>query len=330
MNRLISRRYISNFILFILSVGMVILLGELLLRTIWYQPLYAFEKGAFAPSEDYGYFLTPNMTSVYGQPEYSYILKANSYGFRGKEPNFNADFRVLILGDSVGMGQGVKEEDGLCSLSQAYFDGQGIDVDIFNTSVTGYTIVNELGVLRKWIYLYEPHLVVFLMHWNDINDQKSLFVKNGYIVDDFEKKFILVRAWLNRNSRLYCLVKRAYYTLILMSCEKEHIKAKEDDMLSAVKLIDAMNRICNGSKTRFITVLTPSMYIHPPSKDLFFDLLKENSITAIDWSYKMPEQNMDEFFYIIDNHPNAKGHALLSDYLNSLIYREMENFIEKG
>ena len=122
------------FIIVIILGGLMIgsIICEGLLRIFYPQKLYSFEQNLFFESEDFGYCLTPNIEKVHSQPEYSYIIKSNSFGFRGKEPNFEANYRVLVLGDSYGMGQGVPEERNLCDLSQKYLDEHHVDIDIFN------------------------------------------------------------------------------------------------------------------------------------------------------------------------------------------------------
>ncbi|MBN1871337.1 MAG: hypothetical protein JW800_02075 [Candidatus Omnitrophica bacterium] len=318
------RKYIFYSVLLIASVIIAILMGELFLAKISPQPLYTFEKGIFINVEDCGYTLAPNITSLQVQPEYRYHIKTNSYGFRGREPQFNADFRVLVLGDSFGMGQGVEGEETFSSVSQSYFDSQQSGVDIFNASVSGYSIVNELGVLTRWIGEYKPNVVALFVNEYDLGERKSIVVQEGYLVEEAGEELpFKFRTWLNRHSRIYCLVKRVYYTKNKSwMTAGEHEKLEEEDILYTAQEIGKMNQICRDRGTSFIVIFSPSMWLHPAMK-LLEQKLRNDLVYVLDWASLIPKDRTGELFYVLDGHLNAKGNRYVSDYFTALVQAEM-------
>ena len=243
-----------------LSILFSILVSEMVLRIFFPQPLYSFEKNLFMDSPEFGYCLTPNVEKMHRQPEYSYIIQSNSYGFRGKEPNFKADYRVLVLGDSFGMGQGVGAGKNLCELSQQYLNSKQLNFDIFNTSISGYAGVNQVQVLHKFIEAYNPGLVILLFYWNDIGVENSLNVQNGYLVLNAGNKITApLREWLNTHSHFYCLIKRFYYAYLKnsQSASDRSDSFSDAGIAEALSHIIKMKEICDHHGSSFVVILPP-------------------------------------------------------------------------
>lgn len=317
------------FLLLIVSVIFSLLLAELILRVFTLQPLYTFKKGIFTQSEEYGYCLSPFANGLHVQPSYTYTIKVNSWGFRGKEPNFNAGYRVLIVGDSYAAGQGVDEEKGLCEIASKHFLDRGQDIGIFNTSVFGYCLLNEIRVLRKFIPLYKPDLVIYLMYSNDFLDRKSMQVKDGYLVYESPGP---VRAWLNTNSYLYCLIKRIFYKLKYYKGFSNIPKPavfSQQDLDFTFGYLREMNRLCAQHGVRFIVVPLPDIEMidnqaYIETRKYVFRLLQKDSICFDDWYPGIPRDRVKDLFYEYDLHWTEAGHAYFSDFLIRLIAGEKE------
>jgi hypothetical protein len=331
---------VNRVLLVLAGVALGLLAAELTVRCFYPQVLYAFEQGLFMSSADYGYCLTPNVVKRHAQPEYAYTIRSNSLGFRGREPDFSAQTRILVLGDSYGMGQGVGEGKNLCELSQSYFDGQKKNIDIFNTALPGYAGVNQVGVLRKYAADYRPHLVVLLLCWNDIGVTRSLAVQDGYLViDDDHGRISWFRHWINTHSHLYCLVKNVFY-----SCRGETPGARdaspradgaeslareahdEDpydvDIQVAVDHIGEMKRICDRHGATLAVVMLPIFdenQAEARGRLRLLDRLTKEGIGNRDWSELLTDAERSQFFYRYDGHFTEKGHAHFSRYLIRLI-----------
>jgi len=315
-------------LLMTVSVAVAMLMAEMFLVIFYPQNLYAFEKGLFKESDEFYYTLAPNGEKTHAQPEYTYTIKSNSYGFRGKEPNHKAAKRILILGDSFGMGQGVKENSHLSALSQDYFKNRGIDLDIFNTSLSGYAGLNQVRILKSFLPDYKPSAVILLFYWNDIGMSRSLYVQNGYLVLNKSPQFSAkLREWLNNNSQLYCLIKKVYY---LQKVKKPGARGvggayTQNDIDTALEYIKEMKRLCDSIRAEFTVVLLPLEGIYEgsadfrTSKNYLIDQLKKHSIHHKDWVSVLPEEGRSSLIYKVDHHWTDKGHAYFSQYLNQLI-----------
>ena len=300
-----------------------LLLAEGLIRLFYPQNLYSFEKDLFVKSDDYGYSLTPNVEKKHSHPEYSYTIKSNSFGFRGREPDFNADYRTLILGDSIGMGQGVGEGKNLVDLAQEYLNKQKYNIDIFNTSIAGYFGFNELNILRKFIDTYKPNSAVLLFLWNDIGMYESLAVRNGYLVLNDRVKMGFIREWLNKYSQLFCFIKKFYYLNIKKNGNiKDTSKGfNEADMNIALNYITEMKKLCDQHNVFFSVLLLPNnmksedsgTFIN--SKAMLMRKLQDNSVKYVDWAGFLPEDNRDKLVFEFDKHWTEYGHKYFSGLL---------------
>jgi len=328
---------VANILLVILGTIFAIFLAELVLRVMHIQPLYSFEKGLFMNSKDYYYCLTPFVEKIYSQPEYSYKIKANSYGFIGREPNFNAKYRILILGDSVGMGLGVEENETSSTLSQNYFNEKGMDVDIFNTSIPGYSGINELAVLKKFIKDYKPSLVILLFCRNDFGVDHSLYVQDGYLVLRAENNLVMFfREWLNNNFYLFCLIKRFFYSIQDKLYYERKVFFKKTDTIGrltredvkvTVSYILEMKQICDTNNATFVTFLTPDKYGIDSSLSLikkdFTNELERHSVLFRDATAILSSKDATDLFFKFDPHLNQKGNLYFSKFLNKVILEAM-------
>lgn len=324
-----KRGVIFTIILVLGGLNIGIIICEILLRIFYPQQLYSFEQHLFVESDDYEYCLTPNIEKLHTQPEYSYTIRSNSFGFRGKEPNFKANYRVLVLGDSVGMGQGVPEGINLCELSQRYFNKHHVDTDIFNTSISGYSGVNEILVLKKFLKTYRPNLVVLLFNWNDIGVTESLFVKNGFLVLSYGNKYTApLREWMNNHSHFYCLIKKFYYLRIKEAPDKlGSRKLPDEEIRLSFNNIDAMKGFCDSYTAEFVVVLLPlhGIYEGTPKfrerKQILSDMLHGALINYVDWATVLPKENKNKLVFNFDHHWNERGHVYFSKFLTNLIIK---------
>ncbi|MCX5829575.1 MAG: hypothetical protein NTV58_16510 [Deltaproteobacteria bacterium] len=317
-----------TFIIILLSCLISVLAAELFLRFFLPQPLYSFEKGLFMSSPDYGYALTPNVEKYHRQPDYNYTIKSNSKGFRGREPGINADTRILVLGDSYGMGQGVSEGKSICDLAHQHFKGSVKSLDIFNTSISGYAGINEIGVLKRQLKDYKPHIVILLFFWNDLGVTESLRVQNGYLVVNYgNSQTAPLREWLNNNSHFYALLKRSWYAF-------KSPKAKtadpdpaipQSDIDVALDYIIRMKGICDQQNTVFVTILLPvdGVYAGSPAmqacRETMIKELKKNAVLYRDWTLIVPQEGKKQYIFGHDQHWNELGNAYFSRYLIQVI-----------
>lgn len=317
---------IYKFLVLLVSCLISALVAEFSLRFFYPQPLYSFEKGLFMSSPDYGYALTPNVTKTHSQPDYSYTIKSNSKGFRGREPDYTANTRILVLGDSYGMGQGVSEGKSMCDLTHQHFKASGKPLDIFNTSVSGYAGINELGVLKRQLIDYKPHMVILLFFWNDLGVTESLSAQNGYLVVNFgNPQTAPLREWLNNNSHFYALLKRSWYAFKSPKAKTADPVVPQSDIDVALDYIFRMKELCDQRNTSFVTILLPvdGIYAGSPAmqacRETMIKELKKNAVPYRDWTLVVPQEGKAQYIFRHDQHWNERGNSYFSQYLIQVI-----------
>jgi hypothetical protein len=109
-------------------------------------------------------------------PQFFVRYRFNSLGFRGPDyaiPAPQGTFRIVILGDSFTLGQGVHEEDTFAAQLESRLNaaamtrGQHIRFEVINTGVTGYSTEQERISYERFSSAYMPHIVLVSMVYND-------------------------------------------------------------------------------------------------------------------------------------------------------------------
>ncbi|MCA9298519.1 MAG: SGNH/GDSL hydrolase family protein, partial [Phycisphaerales bacterium] len=117
----------------------------------------------------------PGETYVHRSAEYRVEIRTNSKGVRADVeyaiPKPDGVFRVIVLGDSFGMGYGSNiEESSLRVLETTLADALGRPVEVINLSVSGHGNAEELLMLRHEGLAYEPDAVVVMYTTTDPDD----------------------------------------------------------------------------------------------------------------------------------------------------------------
>jgi hypothetical protein len=116
----------------------------------------------------------PNCSYWHVTPDYRINIRTNSKGIRAdseipyeKPPGLK---RIVVLGDSFGMGYGVDIQDTFTSQMQKALEKNGIRCEVVNLSVSGHGNAEELITLREEGFRYEPDLVLLAWHGSDLDD----------------------------------------------------------------------------------------------------------------------------------------------------------------
>ena len=101
----------------------------------------------------------------------------NAHGFRGADYNYGKEkgvFRIVIIGDSVALGQGVKIRDTFGKVLERNLNrltkGKEERVEVIVLAQTGYSTSQELFLLEHEAFRYSPDLIVWTYVLNDPAD----------------------------------------------------------------------------------------------------------------------------------------------------------------
>jgi hypothetical protein len=196
--------------------------GEMFLRVFAPQPLMPRSVTA----TDFGIRInTPNDEYWQKSREVSVRIHINSQGIRADEdipltkpPGVQ---RIVILGDSYGLGYEVNLEDAFTTRMADRLNAAGRRVQIVNLSVSGFGNAEELLMLQHRGFAFDPDLVLLAWHPTDLGDNvdSHLFaLKDGQLVRDHPAYLPGVRTrrrleaipgyrWMERNSQLYTFLR---------------------------------------------------------------------------------------------------------------------------
>jgi hypothetical protein len=131
----------------------------------------------------------PNATYWHVSPHYRIQMRTNSKGIRAdREIPYEKPAgikRILLLGDSFGMGYEVDLKDTFLRQMEVNLNQMGIPCETINLSVSGFGNAEELILLREEGLKYSPDLVVLAWHSTDYDDnvRSGLFaLKDGKLV----------------------------------------------------------------------------------------------------------------------------------------------------
>ncbi|MHA7838407.1 MAG: SGNH/GDSL hydrolase family protein, partial [bacterium] len=136
---------------------------------------YGYPSDLFVDHTTRGYAYAPGFKGFFPNEPFSDIpISINSHGFRDIEfQNSSHSLNVLVLGDSITFGAGVKA-------SQRYTDRlremvcSGSGCEIMNLGVNGYQIQNYHVVLREEIGRLKPTIVILGFCMNDLQPAASI------------------------------------------------------------------------------------------------------------------------------------------------------------
>ncbi|MFN0074201.1 MAG: SGNH/GDSL hydrolase family protein [Chloroflexota bacterium] len=186
--------------------------GEVALRIIGLGHPYYSAPEAYVPkpAPDWLFALKPGFQ---GRSEGTWVT-VNSQGLReadySSRPAPNV-VRLLMLGDSVTFGPGVKPEETFTKVLERRlkYDDPSTVYEVLNAGVVGYNTIQEHTLFREVGSHYQPTVVVLTFLVNDLLDTFSIF-DHQY---EPGGRFAPIKLWLRRESHLYRLSQNAYWQL---------------------------------------------------------------------------------------------------------------------
>ena len=180
-------RWLTRTIKIVFCVAWTVVAAEFYLRIFIPVPILPryIQASSFGIREN-----IPNRTYTHVTPEYVVELRTSSQGFRDDRefsPVTPPDTaRIIVLGDSFAIGFGVNYEDSVPALLEANLtEALNRPIEVINMGVSGFGTAEELIMLEKLGWQYNPDIVIVYWHATDPVDniRSNLFkLKDGKIV----------------------------------------------------------------------------------------------------------------------------------------------------
>jgi len=118
--------------------------------------------------------------------------------------------RVVFLGDSVTLGDGIKPEQAYPQQLQARFDDEGRPVEVFNVGLLGWSTRQERIAYQRIVRRYRPDDVVLAVCLNDIPELQNNLTRPGPLVSGWHRRSALVRAVVRAPAREIARVEELF------------------------------------------------------------------------------------------------------------------------
>lgn len=247
----------------------------------------------------------PNRDYWHITKEYQINIQTNSKGIRAHEEipyeKANGIKRIVLLGDSFGIGYGVNLEETFSEQMKRFLGEAGIECEVVNLSVSGHGTAEQLITLREEGLKYQPDLVLLAWHGSDLADniRANLFqLKNGRLVREsrtylpgvktreFLFRFAIYR-WMAEHSHLYSCVRENTGRLVkykilpaIRSLSNAHkstqdlsVDAKERAIAYrknlAIALLEEIKQECISNRVKFLIFNIPARLSRTEFKLIF-------------------------------------------------------------
>jgi hypothetical protein len=290
MNREKAKRLAANLAVFFVSFLGAFAAAEVVVRMLFKDDVFLFPP--YHTDVQYGEFtlrrIVPNSVFWHTSVDGSWRFETNAQGFRNRE-DFEYEkregvVRVLVMGDSHTQGHEVRQDFTYSSAIEKYLNARGLETQVLNTGVSGFSTAEALILLENEGIKYDPDFVVLGFYANDFEDnvKAGLFRLNEDGSLSVAKKQHLpgVRAqnlinglpmigWLSENSYFYSLLfnntweffKKRLASDAAATAAQYAVPTKDDnstyELELAAALLARMHRFCSERGIPLIVLDVP-------------------------------------------------------------------------
>lgn len=172
-----SKEFLQNIVLMLAAILICLIVAEIILRTCC--PLGTSTiPNLYKDDTELGYVLSPDQTIIDKQPEFSIIIKTNSFGLRNDPIDIStlkkSDLVILGLGDSYTFGAGVNNDQTFLAKMESLLIQDNLHTITLNAGIGGYGTAQEVILAKRLVPIFRPNMVILgFFLGNDINDNAT-------------------------------------------------------------------------------------------------------------------------------------------------------------
>jgi len=257
------------------------------------------------------------------------ICANNAHGFRGSDYGYdkkNGVFRIVIIGDSVAVGQGVSYQDRFAQVLERNLNrltkGKEEIVEVIVLAQTGYSTSQELFLLENEAFKYSPDLIIWSYVLNDpahpvyhnANGEIGLYYfKPAFHVANFVSRKLFEinerREGANCGTEYEAFLHCVYWDQVTSNIEKI-ADISEKNRIPMIFLIHPFFEE-NGSFDNYsLASLHAKLGAAATAAGLpVVDVLSAYRSHSAQELTQPPKNGFDRW------HPNKEGHRIVADYL---------------
>jgi lysophospholipase L1-like esterase len=317
-----------------IPVSVLILVLEVFFR---YVPVHRdaglTRAGFVVPDKDLIWRLKPHA----GGP-----LATNELGFRDTPYDREAHIKILLLGDSVSWGDGIKEVKQLypCLVEELLSTAFEDNVEVVNASVPGYSTFQQRDYLRIYGTELKPQLIILQFCLNDVVERYTSISAYGgdnvFLGVDTRSAISGLHGILIRNSRLYEAIVRLLVG-IARNRQEYHVSNLARDALSseltdawerALAEIEQINVIAARHDIPFLLLIMPYRFqLGSPRKTdqpqrVLRKYAEEHGVRSLDMLSHFAEfsaANPEKPLFRDANHLSVDGHRLAAEVVSQYV-----------
>jgi len=288
-------------------------------------------KTVFDP--EVGHVLAPNVSGICRRTEFTYPVQSNSLGFRDDElppVKDSEELRLWVLGDSVAVGNGVREEDRFTEKLEEILNAGAVlaarggrRIRVVNSAVSGYGTWHEAYLMERFFGRVSPDAV--LLDFTTSNDFRNnvnfaRWKKNGGRYYMASPPASPSRAFLRDHLHVYHL---------LGALKRWESRTGSVDDEERIETLRALKRVGDDCAERGVPLTVAVLGTLETSEDLddprsyqassyrtALEVLREGGYRIVDTVAAIRARGgFRDLFFPIDTHPNAAGHAFLASIL---------------
>ena len=311
--------FLKNFLLFVVSLVVVLVLAEFVVR--------------FSLNDITS---TSNMQSWFGTRWKNEFVVKNSYGFREKEvaPEKPADvYRIVMLGDSFGFGQGIPAEDRFSNLIGAALNESGKNVEMLNFSFPGATSMDQHKILEDKVLPLSPDFVLIQWLPNDFEDQQERWktktkplIPNDRWHRELQKTsalyFLINNQWIQIRQAIWG-PEASYQDQLLEPFSEPGSEAYRTAVQPMIDFLATLNETGIDYALVLHPMLQPNLvgdYPMAQLHELTLSMCRDADATCLDLSPVFQELGPDFDMTSLwvnrfDPHPSSEANRMVADYI---------------
>jgi GDSL-like Lipase/Acylhydrolase family len=285
----------------------------------------------------FGWTYPANAQKLVETPEFRYVDKTNSLGFRGRElePRRKDEYHVMFIGDSVTYGVGVEFPYAYPQVVEelaAQSSGHTKKLISYNFAIPGYDTVQDLVVLRTYFDQVQPdHVVLTFATCDDfLSNYTAKIDTNGNRVHRLEERNEIQDKIRKRYPALdKSMLFRLFAFRFLSSSLYYELARAQPVMTRSCQLLDEFVEFCRARRANATVVIDYAQdvmcdkwYCHwtggaECGKPLAA-YCRAHDIEVVDLlDNTIDKQDMRKQYFPIDGHPNRLGYRRMADAVYS-------------
>jgi lysophospholipase L1-like esterase len=255
----------------------------------------------------------------------------NLQGFRGRlisKKKSNNIVRIFCIGDSCTFGLGVKYFEAYPFILEELLNKNSskIKYEVVNAGVPGYSSLQGLRLLERYILGYKPDIIIASFGWNDTHEALYYTDKQQRLPGE-----ILLSVYdVLKNSKAYLLLEDIILNLKfklnahdtkMLKREGCLLRVPEDDF---VENLTAINKLGRLHKFKVMFLNQPCRLLEPHRYDIFIKKVsREVNVPFLDLQDKLAISKIAVKDIFIDlQHPTVAAHRIIAEAVYNFLEKE--------